>query len=192
MSFKLYYSPGACSLSPHIALREAGLPFDLVKVDLGAKTYGAGADFLAVNPKGYVPALGLPDGQLITEGAIIVQYIADQRPESRLAPRAGTIERVRLAEWRPAIRLHVRPASVVRPKFHVRRPYPILAGTSLAARVSSAISASLWKTTAPLHVRGDREIISRCRGCGPRRAAGSGGCKRPDRGGIRKIRIRGS
>jgi glutathione S-transferase len=99
MSFKLYYSPGACSLSPHIALREAGLPFDLVKVDLGAKTYGGGQDFLAINPKGYVPALGLPDGQVITEGAIIVQYIADQRPESRLAPRAGTIERVRLAEW---------------------------------------------------------------------------------------------
>jgi glutathione S-transferase len=99
MSFKLYYSPGACSLSPHIALRESGLPFELVKVDLAAKTVDGGRDYKAVTRKGYVPALGLPDGQVLTEGAIIVQYIADQRPASKLAPAPGSFQRVRLAEW---------------------------------------------------------------------------------------------
>lgn len=95
----LYYSPGACSLSPHIALREAGLPFELVRVDLQAKRTEKGDDFLEINPKGYVPALRLPDGELLTEGALIVQYIADQNPDARLAPRQGTRERRRLAEW---------------------------------------------------------------------------------------------
>lgn len=95
---KLYFSPGACSLSPHIALREAGLPFELVQVDLRAKKTKAGDDFLAINPKGYVPALGLPDGEVLTEGALIVQYVADQNPDARLAPRQGTKERRRLAE----------------------------------------------------------------------------------------------
>jgi glutathione S-transferase len=99
MTLKLYYTPGACSLSPHIALREAGLPFDLVKVDLGAKKFEGGGDYFAVNPKGYVPALGLDDGQVLTEGAVIVQYVADQKPASKLAPKAGTLARVRLQEW---------------------------------------------------------------------------------------------
>lgn len=99
MTWKLYYTPGACSLSPHIALREAGLPFDLVKVDLAGKKLEGGADFFAVNPKGYVPALGIEDGQLLTEGAVIVQYIADKAPEKNLAPKAGTLPRVRLQEW---------------------------------------------------------------------------------------------
>jgi glutathione S-transferase len=96
---KLYYSPGACSLSPHIALRESGLPFELVQVNLREKKTAAGEDFLAINPKGYVPALGLDDGEVLTEGALIVQYIADQNPDARLAPRVGTPERRRLAEW---------------------------------------------------------------------------------------------
>ena len=96
---KLYYAPGACSLSPHIALREAGLAFSLEKVDLKAKSLAGGGDFLAVNPKGYVPALELDDGQILTEGPAIVQYIADRNPQSGLAPAAGTIERYRLAEW---------------------------------------------------------------------------------------------
>src|SRR6188768_1309161 len=81
---KLYYSPGACSLSPHIALLEAGLPFQLVKVDTAAKTF-EGGDFWKVNGKGYVPALELPNGQVLTEGPAIVQYIADQNTDSRLA-----------------------------------------------------------------------------------------------------------
>lgn len=96
---KLYYSPGACSLSPHIALREAGLTFDMQKVDLNSKQMAGGGDFTAVNAKGYVPALALDDGQLLTEGPAIVQYIADQKPESGLAPKAGTLERYRLMEW---------------------------------------------------------------------------------------------
>ena len=95
---KLYFSPGACSLSPHIALREANLPVELVKVDLRAKTLSDGSDFRTVNPKGYVPAIQLPDGSLLTEGPAIVQYIADQAPQSGLAPAAGTIERYRLQE----------------------------------------------------------------------------------------------
>jgi glutathione S-transferase len=99
MTLKLYYTPGACSLSPHIALREAGLPFELVKVDLAAKKLAEGGDFFGINPKGYVPALALDDGQVLTEGAIIVQYIADLVPDSRLAPKPGTFARVRLNEW---------------------------------------------------------------------------------------------
>ncbi len=99
MTIKLFYTPGACSLSPHIALREAGLAFELVQVDLTAKKTEHGENFLAINPKGYVPALLTDSGELITEGAIIVQYIADQRPESGLAPAAGTPERRRVQEW---------------------------------------------------------------------------------------------
>ncbi len=99
MTLKLFFAPGACSLSPHIALREAGLTFERVQVDLAAKKTEHGDDFLRINPKGYVPALLLDSGELITEGAIIVQYIADQNPESKLAPPAGTPERRRLQEW---------------------------------------------------------------------------------------------
>ena len=96
---KLYFSPGACSLSPHIALREAGLSFDMVKVDLGTKQTADGADFKAINPKGYVPVLHLDDGSVLTEGPAIVQYIADQAPASKLAPAAGTLARYHLMEW---------------------------------------------------------------------------------------------
>lgn len=96
---KLYYSPGACSLSPHIALREAGLPFDLVKVDTKTHQLDGGGDFYSVNAKGYVPVLELDGGERLTEGPAIVQYIADRKPASGLAPAAGTIERVRLQEW---------------------------------------------------------------------------------------------
>ena len=96
---KLYYSPGACSLSPHIALLEAGLPYDLVKVDLKAKKLENGDDFLAVNPKGQVPALGLDNGELVTEGPVIVQYIADQAKAKNLAPAIDSDERRHLQEW---------------------------------------------------------------------------------------------
>ena len=96
---KLYYSPGACSLSPHIVLREAGLPFTLEKVDLKTKLTESGVDFRTVNPKGYVPALELADGAILTEGPAIVQYIADLVPSKKLAPIAGTLERYRLVEW---------------------------------------------------------------------------------------------
>lgn len=95
---KLYYSPGACSLSPHIVLREAGIAFELDRIDNKAKKTQAGADYLAVNPKGQVPALTIDSGETITEGPAIVQYLADLKADSGLAPAAGTIERVRLQE----------------------------------------------------------------------------------------------
>lgn len=96
---KLYYSPGACSMSPHIALLEAGLPYDLVKVDLKAKKLENGDDYLAINPKGQVPALGLDSGELLTEGPVIVQYIADQAADKKLAPADGSDARRKLQEW---------------------------------------------------------------------------------------------
>ncbi|MDR1163509.1 MAG: glutathione transferase GstA [Candidatus Accumulibacter sp.] len=96
---KLYYCPGACSLSPHIVLREAGLDFDLVRVDLSTHTLPDGGDFMDINPKGYVPLLELDDGSRLSEGVAIVQYVADLKPESGLAPRFGTFERYRLIEW---------------------------------------------------------------------------------------------
>jgi glutathione S-transferase len=96
---KLYFSPGACSLSPHIVLREAGLPFELERVDIRSKQLKRGGDFTEVNDKGMVPVLELDDGQRLTEGPAIVQYLADQKPESGLAPAPGTMERYRLMEW---------------------------------------------------------------------------------------------
>jgi len=96
---KLYYTPGACSISPHIALCEAGIPHQIDKVDLKAKKTESGNDYLAINPKGYIPALQLDSGEVLVEGAAIVQYIADQKPDSGLAPKAGTMERYRLMEW---------------------------------------------------------------------------------------------
>ena len=96
---KLYYSPGACSLSPHIVAKEAGLSVELKKVDLKTKTLAEGGAFAAVAGKGYVPALALDDGSLLTEGPVIVQYMADQKPDSGLAPKAGTMERYQLQEW---------------------------------------------------------------------------------------------
>jgi glutathione S-transferase len=96
---KLYFSPGACSFSPHIVLSEAGVPFDLVQVDLKTKKLADGADFKSITPKGYVPVLQLDDGRVITEGPAIVQYIADLKPGSKLAPANGTFERTQLQSW---------------------------------------------------------------------------------------------
>jgi glutathione S-transferase len=96
---KLYYSPGACSLSPHIALREAGVKFDLAKTALQTHTLADGSDYYQVNAKGQVPLLELDDGARLTEGPVILQYIADHAPASGLAPAAGTQERYRLLEW---------------------------------------------------------------------------------------------
>jgi glutathione S-transferase len=96
---KLYYSPGACSLSPHIALLEAGLPYDLVKVDLKAKKLENGDDFLKINPKGQVPALALDSGEVVTEGPVIVQMIADKASASKIAPARDSAERYKLLEW---------------------------------------------------------------------------------------------
>jgi len=96
---KLYYAPGACSLSPHIAVLEAGLPYDLVKVDLRAKKLESGDDYLKVNPKGQVPAIVLDNGELVTEGPVIVQMIADRAVERKLAPPRDSAERYRFLEW---------------------------------------------------------------------------------------------
>jgi glutathione S-transferase len=95
---KLYYSPGACSLSPHIVLRELGADFELERVDNATKITEAGRDYRTVTAKGYVPALQLRNGDVLTEGAAIVQYLADSQPEAKLAPAPGTFERVRLQE----------------------------------------------------------------------------------------------
>jgi glutathione S-transferase len=95
---KLYYFSGACALSPHIVLLEAGLPYTLEKIDNASKKTASGSDYLTINSKGSVPALQLDDGRVLTEGPAIVQYLADQKPESGLAPRAGTFERYQLME----------------------------------------------------------------------------------------------
>jgi glutathione S-transferase len=96
---KLYYSPGACSLSPHIALREAGLNFELVQVDLASKKTASGQNYLEINPAGYVPCLQLDDGRTLTEGPAILQYLADQVPGKLLAPANGSFERYYLQQW---------------------------------------------------------------------------------------------
>lgn len=96
---KLYYAPGACSLSPHIVAREAGMELTLEKVDFATKKTASGADFNAINPKGYVPALQLDSGEVLTEGPAIVQYLADLRPQAQLAPANGTLARYRVQEW---------------------------------------------------------------------------------------------
>ena len=95
---KLYFSPGACSLSPHIVANEAGIPLELVKVDTRTKTVAREGDFWDVNPKGYVPALELDGGEVLTEGPAIAQYLADLAPAAALAPANGTFERVRVQE----------------------------------------------------------------------------------------------
>lgn len=96
---KLYFAAGACSMAPHIMLREAAYTFDLESVDLAKKQTASGEGYTGINPKGYVPALKLDNGEVLTEVAVILQYLADQRPESGLAPKTGTMERYRLMEW---------------------------------------------------------------------------------------------
>jgi len=96
---KLFYAPGACSLSPHIVIRELGLDVALEKADVRSKKTADGGDFFAVNPKGQVPTLVLDDGQILTEGPVIVQYLADKKPEAGLMPAAGSLDRYRVQEW---------------------------------------------------------------------------------------------
>lgn len=132
---KLYFSPNACSLSPHIALREAGLDFDLVRVDLGKHQLPDGSDYLAINPKGYVPLLELDDGQRLSEGPAIVQYIADQKPAAGLAPANGTLERYRLQEWLTFINSEIHKG--FGPLFKPTTPeeYKTIARANLSARL---------------------------------------------------------
>lgn len=96
---KLYYKAGACSLAPHIIANEADLDVEAIEVDLAKKTTEQDGDFLAINPNGYVPALVLADGEVMTEASVLVQYLADQKPQSGLMPEAGRLERYRVQEW---------------------------------------------------------------------------------------------
>lgn len=99
MAYQLYYAPGACSLAPHIVLRELGEDFSLVKVSMQTRQTDDGADFNTINTKGYVPAMRLANGETLTEGAAISAFLADNKPDTGLAPRAGTLERARVNEW---------------------------------------------------------------------------------------------
>ena len=132
---KLYYSPGACSFSPHLALREAGIDFEPVRVDLNTHKLADGSDFSRINPKGYVPVLELDDGTRLTEGPAIVQYIADQKPESGLAPKAGSFARYQLQEWLGFINseLHKGFGSLFNPK--TPEEYKTIARQNLANRL---------------------------------------------------------
>jgi glutathione S-transferase len=131
---KLYYSPGACSLSPHIVLREAGLPFDLEQVDVRAKKTKNGGDFFQINPKGQVSTLLLDDGDILTEGPVVVQYIADKAPASKLIPVVGTKERYHVLEWLNYItsELHKNFSPLFRP--NTPDDYKAIARENLAAR----------------------------------------------------------
>jgi glutathione S-transferase len=135
---KLYFSPGACSLAPHIALREAGLEFELVKTNTRDRTTSDGSDWLRVNPKGYVPALMLDDGEVLTEVPAVLQYIAAQKPDSGLAPAAGTMDRYRFLEWLNFIgtELHKGFAPMFRPG--VPEEYKTMSRERLEQRLSYA------------------------------------------------------
>lgn len=122
---KLYYAPHTCSLSPHIVLRELGLPFELVRVNNSTRRTADGRDFRDINPKGYVAALELANGEVLTEGPAIAQYLADLKPELGLAPPAGSWERVRLQEWLNFITSEIHAGSA--PLFNPALPEPVLA-----------------------------------------------------------------
>ena len=130
---KLYFSPGACSLSPHIALRETGLPFDLVQVDTKTKKTKAGDDFLKINPKGMVPAFVLDNGEVLTEGPAIVQYIADKKPGS-LIPASGSDERYRVLEWLNYVTSEIHKAFTPLFKPNTPEEYKTISKDNLATR----------------------------------------------------------
>lgn len=134
---KLYFSPGACSMASHIALIEAGLQFQAEKVNLKTpeKKTHSGENFLRINPKGYVPALETQTGDVLTEGAAILQYIADRAPEKELAPRAGTFERYKLQEWLTFISSEVHKS--MSPLFNPKTPeaYREIAKANLGKRL---------------------------------------------------------
>ena len=134
---KLYYSPGACSLSPHIILNEGGFSFDRERVDLASKKTETGADYAAINPDGYVPALLLDDGQVLTEGPAIIQYLADRVPEKKLAPPLGTLERYRLMQWLNFISTELHKG--FSPLFHPQAPkeWKTVVAAQLGRRLST-------------------------------------------------------
>lgn len=123
---KLYYSRGACSLAPHIVLHEIGVAFDIEAVDSKTKKTASGADFLQINPKGYVPALVLDDGEILTEAAVMLQYLADQKPAANLLAPHGTMTRYRTLEWTHYISTEVHKA--ISPLFSPDTPEESKAG----------------------------------------------------------------
>ncbi len=137
---KLYYSPGACSLSPHIVAREAGIDLELEKVDTKSHTFNGGSDYYKVNPKGYVPALEIKAGDVLTEGPAIVQYIGDQKPQSGIVPPAGTAERYRLQEmlgylnseihktYSPLFNSNIQPETAEERRAYLKKRYAYLEG----------------------------------------------------------------
>ena len=131
---KLYYSPGACSLSPHIVARELGIPVELKKVNTKDKTIEGGGDYWKVNGRGYVPALELDNGQVLTEGPAIVQYLADQKPEAGLAPKNGSLERYRLQEWLNFLTSEIHKSFSPLFKPNTPEDYKKIAKENLAAR----------------------------------------------------------
>ena len=135
---KLYFFPHACSLAPHIVLRELALPFDLVRVDNQTKTTADGQDFLQINPKGYVAALQLDNGQVLTEASAILQYLADLKPDAGLAPANGSWERVRLQEWLNFIATEIHGGLAV------------FFNTAIQGEVKASFQATLFKRFAVL------------------------------------------
>lgn len=130
---KLYYARGACSLTPHIVLREAGLPFTLARVDTGTHTTESGADYYAINPKGYVPLLELDSGELLSEGPVICQYVCDLAQRIDLMPAAGTLARYRVMEWQGYI------------NSEIHKGYGPLFDPGLDATVKAKFAAALRK-----------------------------------------------
>ncbi|HZL60393.1 MAG TPA: glutathione transferase GstA [Stellaceae bacterium] len=132
---KLYFSPGACSLAPHIVLNELGLAHETEKVDLAAKKTAGGADFTQINPKGYVPALALDNGQMLTEVQVLLRYLADQKPDAGLIPKPLTPERYRVEEWQNfiATELHKGYSPLFRPT--TPEEYKTIARDNLAKRL---------------------------------------------------------
>jgi glutathione S-transferase len=144
---KLYFSPGACSLAVHIALRETHANFDLEKVDLAKHETERGEDYMRINPKGYVPALKLEDGDILTEVGVVLQYLADRKPEFGLAPKAGTMERYRLMEWLTFISSEIHKAFAPFWKSDVAQQTKDAAKAQLARRfdyVEARLSEKTW------------------------------------------------
>jgi glutathione S-transferase len=151
---KLYMHAAACSLSPHIICRELGLPVDLVAVDRKTHRTPTGADYLQLNGLGYVPALELDDGFVITEGPAIVQYLADQKPDAGLAPRAGTRERTQLQTWLNFItsEIHKPLAQLMSPDYEAARP-------ALVATITKRLDWLAGKLTGPF-LMGDQFTVA--------------------------------
>jgi glutathione S-transferase len=152
---KLYFAPGSCSQASHIALYESGLPFETEKLIPSTMKTESGTDFMEINPKGYVPTLKMDDGNILTEGAVILQYIADQNPGSGLAPKAGTLERYRLQEWLNYIATEIHKS--YGPLFNKALPEEAkINGLNVLTKRLSLVETQLSKTP---YLMGDRFTI---------------------------------